>query len=188
MSYCATCDGAFYCDREIAVVGVNKEAIEEAEILTKFASTVHWITPIDPKADDADAQALLSLPNVKHWSKTRVERIEGDTSGVTGIRLRPRHGDTEVQQLAVEGVFIYGAGAKPITDFIEEKVALSGNGGVIVDGACATSVQGVYAIGDICDKPHRQAVVAASDGCVAAMNIDHYLGGRDDVRVDWMDT
>ena len=188
VSYCATCDGAFYCDREIAVVGVNKEAIEEAEILTKFASTVHWITPIDPKADDADAQALLSLPNVKHWSKTRVERIEGDTSGVTGIRLRPRHGDTEVQQLAVEGVFIYGAGAKPITDFIEEKVALSGNGGVIVDGACATSVQGVYAIGDICDKPHRQAVVAASDGCVAAMNIDHYLGGRDDVRVDWMDT
>ncbi len=99
----------------------------------------------------------------------------------------------QVQQLAVEGVFIYGAGAKPITDFIEEKVrylvitppdsiggklapthpslnpspypspnpnpnqvALSGNGGVIVDGACATSVQGVYAIGDICDKPHRQ--------------------------------
>lgn len=188
VSYCATCDGAFYCDREIAVVGVNKEAVEEAEILTKFASTVHWITPIDPKADDEEAQALLSLPNVRHWSKTRVERIDGDASGVTGIRLRPRHGDTGVQQLAVEGVFIYGAGAKPITDFIEEKVALSGNGGVIVDGACATSVQGVYAIGDICDKPHRQAVVAASDGCVAAMNIDHYLRGGDDVRVDWMDT
>ena len=57
---------------------------------------MHWITPIDPKADDEHAQALLSLPNVKHWSKTRVERIEGDASGVTGIRLRPRHGDTEV--------------------------------------------------------------------------------------------
>ena len=64
-------------------------------------------------------------------------------------------------------------------------MALSPNGGVIVDGEMATSVSGVYAIGDICSKPYRQAVVAASDGCVAAMNIDQYLTGLDDVRVDW---
>ena len=68
------------------MVGVNLEAIEEAEHLTKFASTVHWITQTDPKADDEHAQALLATPNVKHWSKTRMLEIEGDTSGVTQVR------------------------------------------------------------------------------------------------------
>ena len=67
------------------MVGVNREAIEEAEHLTKFASTVHWITQTDPKADDEHAQGLLASPNVKHWSKTRMLEIEGDTSGVTQV-------------------------------------------------------------------------------------------------------
>ena len=67
------------------MVGVNREAVEEAEHLTKFASTVHWITQTDPKADDEHAQALLATPNVKHWSKTRMLQIEGDTSGVTQV-------------------------------------------------------------------------------------------------------
>ena len=64
----------------------RREAIEEAEHLTKFASTVHWITQTDPKADDEHAQGLLASPNVKHWSKTRMLEIEGDTSGVTQAR------------------------------------------------------------------------------------------------------
>ena len=72
------------------MVGVNREAVEEAEHLTKFASTVHWITQTDPKADDEHAQALLASPNVKHWSKTRMLEIEGDTSGVTQVRVRAR--------------------------------------------------------------------------------------------------
>jgi len=188
VSYCATCDGAFYDGSEVVVVGTNLEAVEEAQFLTKFASTVHWITATDPRADDAHAQDLLAMPNVKHWSKTRLERIEGDASGVTGVQLKSRS-EEEAQHLSVEGVFIYVAGSKPITDFLEgQNVAFNdnGDGGVAVDDEMSTNVPGVYAIGDIRNTPYKQVVVAASDGCIAAMSIDRYLKGRKSVRVDWI--
>ena len=189
VSYCATCDGAFYCDREVAVVGTNRAAVDEAEILTRFASTVHWITRSDPRDDDAHARALLARPNVRHWSRAKVEGIEGGESGVTGIRLRPTPGEAaeakEGHLLAVEGVFIYGPGSKPITDFLEDKVLCKADGGVLVDEDMATNVPGVYAVGDITNRPHKQAVNAASDGCVAAMSVEKYLNGRKNLRVDW---
>ena len=185
VSYCATCDGAFYRDAEVAVVGVNQEAVDEAEFLTKFASTVHWITPSDPREEDENAQRLLAMPNVKHWSKTNMVEILGDESGVTGITLKSK-ADEEPQSLAVEGVFIYVAGSKPITDFLENKVQFNDDGGVWVDEEMATTADGVYAIGDIRNTPFKQVVVAASDGCVAAMAIDKYLKGRKNFKVDWI--
>ena len=184
VSYCATCDGAFYEGSEVAVVGVNAEAVEEAEFLTKFASTVHWITPQDPRAEDEHAQALIAKENVKHWSRTNLELIEGE-QGVTGVRLKQRGAD-ESEHLPVEGVFIYVAGSKPITDFLEGKVAVKKDGGVTVDDEMATNLPGVFAIGDIRNTPYKQVVVAASDGCIAAMSIDRYLKGRKNVRVDWI--
>lgn len=187
VSYCATCDGAFYQDREVAVVGVNAEAVEEAQFLTKFASTVHWVTAVDPKPDDAHAQTLLAEPNVKHWSQTRMTTIEGDDSGVTGALLHPKKGDGEPISLPVEGVFIYVAGSKPITDFLDgQAVELNPDGGVKVDEEMATNVPGVYAIGDIRNTPYKQVVVAASDGCIAAMSIDRFLKGRKTIKVDWI--
>merc|ERR1719353_716600 len=185
VSYCATCDGAFYRDAEVAVVGSTQEAVEEAQFLTKFAKTVHWITQADPKADDEHALALLECPQVKHWSQTRMLSIEGDASGVTGVHLKPR-GEEEAQSLPVEGVFIYVAGSQPATEFLEGCVALKEDGGVKVDDEMATSVPGVFAIGDIRNTPFKQVVVAASDGCIAAMAIDRYLKGRKNVRVDWV--
>jgi len=185
VSYCATCDGAFYRDREVAVVGINKEAIEEANVLTKFASKVHWITSNDPKSDDHHAQDLLSKPNVNHWSKTRLMQIEGNDSGVTGIKVKNRSIDTH-QDLALEGVFVYMSGSKPITDFLGEQVAFKEDGGVLVDDFMSTTVEGVWAIGDIRNTPFKQAVVAASDGCIAAMAIDRFLNSRKSIRVDWV--
>ena len=186
VSYCATCDGAFYCGEEIAVVGVSSEAIEEVEILTKFAALVHWITPTNPKADDAHAQQLLSRPNIQHWGKFQVQSIQGDASGVTGVQLKPRGGNADSQILPVAGVFIYGAGSQPITDFLQDDgVVVKPDGGVWTDENMATSMPGVFAIGDICNKPQKQAVVAASDGCVAAMSIDRYINGRKSFRRDW---
>ena len=183
VSYCATCDGAFYRSREVAVVGVNQEAIEEAQVLTKFASTVHWISPKALPKEDAHAQHLLSMDNVKPWEKARLLAVKGDMAGVTGIEFRPR--GEEPRDLAVDGVFIYQNGSKPITDFIGGQVEFNPDGGVKVDEMMKTSVDGMWAIGDIRNTPFKQAVVAAGDGCVAAMSIDRYLNQRKSIRPDW---
>ncbi len=185
VSYCATCDGAFYKGREVAVVGVNKEAVEEAQVLTKFASTVHWLTSNDPKEDDVHAQALLRESNVKHWSKTRLMKIEGNEGGVTGVHIKNRSQEDN-QFLSVDGVFVYMSGSKPITDFLGDQIAFKDDGGVVVDDFMSTTSEGVWAIGDIRNTPFKQAVVAASDGCIAAMAIDRYLNSRKSIRVDWV--
>ena len=183
VSYCATCDAAFYREREVAVVGFNKEAIEEAQVLTKFASTVHWLTYQDPQGDD-HAQYLLSLPNVKHWNRSRLACIEGDTGGVTGIQFKQK-GISDPKSLTVEGVFVYDSGSKPITDFLGGQIECNPDGGVRVNDVMATTVDGVWAIGDIRNTPFKQAVVAASDGCISAMDIDRFINSRKSVRRDW---
>jgi len=186
VSYCATCDGAFYQGSEVCVVGNNLEAMEEAEFLTKFASTVHWITKVEITEEDIHAKELLAHGNVKHYSKTRLISIDGDDAGVTGVTLAPPVGQEDNIVIPVEGAFIYEAGSKPITDFIGDKLEYKKDGGVVVDEEMATSVPGIFGIGDIRNTPFKQVVVAASDGCIAAMSIDRYLKGRKTVRVDWI--
>ena len=183
VSYCATCDGAFYRDREVAVVGSNLEALEEAQVLTKFASTVHWITPKVPKSDDMHSQQLLEMGNVKPWNRARLLNIQGDMMGVNSLNIKPL--DESPMDLPVDGVFIYQSGSKPITDFINGQVVLNSDGGVRVDEMMNTSVDGVWAIGDIRNTPFKQAVVAAGDGCVAAMSIDRFLNSRKIIKPDW---
>ena len=185
VSYCATCDGAFYKNREVAVVGVNKEAIEEATVLTKFASTVHWITSSDPKSDNEEAMELMDNSNIKHWSRTRLLEILGDDMGVNGVVVKNKQKENPIN-LNLDGVFVYMSGSKPITDFLGDHIALKEDGGVIVDDFMSTHSDGVWAIGDIRNTPFKQAVVAASDGCIAAMSIDRYLNSRKNIRVDWI--
>ena len=185
VSYCATCDGAFYKGREVAVVGFNKEAIEEANVLTKFASKVHWITSNDPKEEDISAQDLISQANVQHWSKTRLMQINGNDAGVNEIIIKSRTQE-EQQILNLEGVFVYMSGSKPITDYLGDQIAFKDDGGIMVDDFMSTTCEGVWAIGDIRNTPFKQAVVAASDGCIAAMAIDRFLNSRKTIRVDWV--
>jgi thioredoxin reductase (NADPH) len=185
VSYCATCDGAFYKNREVAVVGVNKEAIEEATVLTKFASTVHWITSSDPKSDNEEAMELMDNSSIKHWSRTRLLEILGDDMGVNGVLVKNKQEENPIN-LNLDGVFVYMSGSKPITDFLGDQIALKEDGGVIVDDFMSTNSDGVWAIGDIRNTPFKQAVVAASDGCIAAMSIDRYLNSRKNIRVDWI--
>ncbi|GMI35340.1 hypothetical protein TeGR_g11869, partial [Tetraparma gracilis] len=149
----------------------------------QFAKTIYWITLTDP--DPAAAAHLLSHPSVQHLPKHSMLSVEGDASGVTGVTVKPRGGVPAV--LAVEGAFLYVAGAKPITDFLKgDAVEFDEGGGVVVDAEMATNVPGVYAIGDIRNTPFKQVVVAASDGCIAAMAIDKYLKGRKSFKVDWI--
>jgi thioredoxin reductase (NADPH) len=184
VSYCATCDGAFYRNREVAVYGLNHEAIEEAQVLTKFASTVHWITLKEVPQENAQAQELIATVNVKHWQQTRLVEINGDDAGVTGITVKSKYPEAKLD-IPATGVFVYQSGSKPVTDFIGEQVAYHPNGGVIVNEEMVTNVAGVWAIGDIRNTPFQQAVVAASDGCIAAMSIERYLNNRQGFRRDW---
>ena len=188
VSYCATCDGAFYQGSQVAVFGTNLEAIEEAMFLTKFASTVHWITNIKVRPELAELEEeLLSRGNVKQYEMTKLLSVEGDMSGVNGIKVQQKD-SAEPEVIPVEGVFIYAAGGgnKPITDFIQNKVEFNEDGGVKVDENMETSVKGVFAIGDIRNTSFKQVVVAASDGCIAAMSIDKYLNSRKMIKVDWI--
>mmetsp|Transcript_52338 Transcript_52338/g.111222 ORF Transcript_52338/g.111222 Transcript_52338/m.111222 type:complete len:410 (+) Transcript_52338:271-1500(+) len=200
VSYCATCDGAFYRDAVVAVYGASTEAIEEALYLTKFAKTLHWITSVDisretesglerNKVLDQDLLAqLYDCENVEHLEQTRLVEVQGDPmTGVTGVKVR-RRGAQEDELIEVEGAFIYGAGggSKPMTDFCQSKVELDESGGVIVDEDMKTSCDGVFAIGDIRNTDYKQVVVAASDGCIAAMSIEKFLNNRKMVKVDWI--
>lgn len=184
VSYCATCDGAFFRDREVVVVGSSAEAIEEALVLTKFASTVHWVNPKEPTTTNGYVEDLLAHQSVKLWSKTRLLAIHGEESGVTSVEILPK-GQSPISIAPVEGVFIYLQGAKPITDFLGGQIELKPDGGVQVDEMMQTNIPGVWAIGDIRNTPFKQAVVAASDGCIAAMAIDRYLNQRLNIKPDW---
>ena len=185
VSYCATCDGAFYKNQEVAVYGSNQEAIDEALVLTKFASKVHWVTNSKPGAASSGLETLLAAENVNHLSRTRLVSVEGDDSGVTGVRLQ-KSGDSEPVDLPVNGAFVYSSGSLPITDYLQGQIPLTEDGGLPVDDDMMTSLPGVWGIGDIRNTPFKQAVVACSDGCIAAMSIDKYLNKRKEVRVDWV--
>ena len=97
-----------------------------------------------------------------------------------------RSGDNEEQEIAVQDAFIYSTGSLPITDYLQGQIPINPNSGVQVNNDMMTDVEGVWAIGDIRNTPFKQAVVACSDGCIAAMAIDKYLNQRKDIRVDWV--
>jgi len=149
------------------------------------------VTPSKPRPEnDEHVQDLLACGNVRKWPLTKFLSVEGDSvKGVTGIQVQQKSKD-EPDIIPVEGVFIYaggGGGSKPITDFVTKNtIAYKDNGGVMVnDDSMETNVRGVYAIGDIRNTSHKQVVVAAADGCKAAMSIDKYLNGRDTIQFDW---
>lgn len=184
VSYCATCDAAFFRGQEVAVVGDNDEAVEEALHLARFASTVHMLLPTNRfKADPAIAEQLLKLPAVKVYFGRKVTEIFGN-GRVEGVRLTPRAGGGE-DVLPVRGVFIYLQGNRPAVDFLHGAVRTTAEGCVEVDDQLQTSAPGVFAAGDVLCRKVRQAVVAAADGALAAMAAERYLTGRHAIRSQW---
>ena len=184
VSYCATCDAAFFRGQEVAVVGDNDEAAEEALHLARFASAVHMLLPTSRfKADPALVDELVKFPVVKVHPGQRVREIFGN-GRVEGIRLAPRSGGGE-EVLPVSGVFVYLQGNRPAVDFLHGAVRTTPEGCVEVDDQLQTSVPGVFAAGDVLCRRVRQAVVAAADGALAAMAAERYLSGRHAMRSQW---
>jgi thioredoxin reductase (NADPH) len=183
VSYCATCDGAFFREQEVAVIGNNDEALEEALFLTKFAAKVHLVVPTpELKAREVLAEEALAHPKIAPLLGTRLKEIVGNGQ-VTGVRVQPRSG--EGQLLPVTGAFVYLQGSKPITDYLMEQLATQPDGCLVVDKEMQTTVPGVYAIGDLLCSHIKQAVVAAADGVIAAVAADKYIHGRQNVQTDW---
>ena len=177
VSYCATCDGFFFRDQHIVVVGGGDSAMEEATFLTRFASQVTVVHRRDSlRASEIVAQRAEHNPKIKFLWNSVVEKVNG-TDKVSSITVKNVI-TNEVSDLPVTGVFI-AIGSDPRSELFGSQVKLHHDGYVAVEGRTShTSLEGVFAAGDVIDHKYRQAVTAAASGCVAALDAQHFLGER----------
>lgn len=176
VSYCAVCDGAFFKDEEVVVVGGGNSALEEALYLTQFASKVSIVMRRDVfRADDIVIEHIKNNPKIQLLQKYIPISIEDDGSKVTSITLQ--HVDTkETLVVPAKGVFPY-IGATPITQFLQGLNVTNEHGYLVVDEHMRTSVPLLYGAGDVCEKGLRQVVTAVSDGAIAAQDAFHKIKG-----------
>lgn len=178
VSGCATCDGAFYRDVPVAVVGGGDTALEEALFLTRFASKVTVIHRRDEfRASKIMAERALAHKKIEVlWDTVVEEVLDVEKNEVTGLKIRNVKTD-ELSDLDVTGLFV-AIGHKPNTDAFEGQLEMNEQGYLVADGV-KTAVEGVYAAGDVADAVYRQAVTAAGTGCAAALEAERYLGSME---------
>ena len=179
VSACATCDGALYRGKEMAVVGGGDTAMEEALFLTRFATTVHVIHRRgELRASRIMGDRAKAHPGIRFVWDSVVEEVLGNEDGVTAVRIRNRETDV-LTDLRVEALFV-AIGHEPNTAIFAGQLDLEPTGYVKVDpGATTTSVEGVFACGDVMDATYRQAVTAAGTGCMAAIACERWLAERE---------
>ncbi|NWG92299.1 MAG: thioredoxin-disulfide reductase [Parvularculaceae bacterium] len=181
VSACATCDGFFYRGKDVVVVGGGNTAVEEALYLSGLAKSVTIVHRRDHfRAEKILQDRLIARKNVEIIWDHQVDEILGaeDPPGVTGVRLK--HVKTAAtREVAADGVFI-AIGHKPATELFAGKLPMKDNGYLIVKpGSASTDIPGVFAAGDVTDDIYRQAVTAAGMGCMAALEAERYLAGRE---------
>ena len=174
VSYCATCDGALYRNKTVAVIGGGDSAIEEAMFLTKFASKVYIIHRRDElRAVHAVQQRAIKNEKLEFILDTVVETINGDTQ-IRSLSLLNKK-TSEKRVLDIDGIFIY-VGIIPNSELIKPYVELDAAGFVITDDDMQTKVPGLYVVGDVRKKTLRQVVTATSDGAIAGFNAEKWIG------------
>ncbi|MDD0843343.1 thioredoxin-disulfide reductase [Pseudomonas sp. Gutcm_11s] len=181
VSACATCDGFFYRNQVVCVIGGGNTAVEEALYLSNIAKEVHLIHRRDKLRSEKILQDKLfdkaANGNVRlHWNHT-LDEVLGDNTGVTGVRLKST-ADGSTKELQLAGVFI-AIGHKPNTDLFKGQLEMRDGYLVVQSGsegnATATSIEGVFAAGDVADHVYRQAITSAGAGCMAALDAEKYL-------------
>ena len=173
VSACATCDGFFFKDKEIAVVGGGDTALEEATFLTRFATKVHLLHRRDQfKASKIMIDRAIANPKIEIHTNTAVDEVMGSTK-VDGLRLR----DTatgEQREVPMEGLFI-AIGYRPNTEVLRDWLDVDEKGYLVVHDETGSKIDGVFIAGDVHDHRYRQAVTAAADGCKAAIDAERWL-------------
>ena len=184
VSACATCDGFFYRNQEVAVVGGGNTAVEEALYLSNLCSKVHLIHRRDSLRAEKILQDRLMQRAEEgkvelHWHRT-LDEVLGDDSGVTGVQIQSSLETTQRETIDLSGVFI-AIGHKPNTDLFAGQLDMVGGYLTVHSGtegqATHTSVEGVFAAGDVADHIYRQAITSAGFGCMAALDAEKYLDG-----------
>ncbi|NDY41443.1 thioredoxin-disulfide reductase [Dissulfurirhabdus thermomarina] len=177
VSYCATCDGFFFRDRTVVVVGGGDSAAEEALYLAKIARKVYLAHRRDAlRASRILQQRVFAEPKIEVLWNTVLTAVKADASGVNAVDLQDTQ-TGERRELATDGVFVF-IGFQPNNALVPAGVKMNAGGYVVTDERCATSIPGIYAVGDLREKSARQIVTAAADGCVAALAAAHYVEDR----------
>lgn len=173
VSYCATCDGAFFRDKTVAVVGGGDAAVEEALFLTKFAGKVYIIhRRSELRATKLIQKRAMANPKIDFLWYSVVDRVLGEDK-VDAVRIKDvRTG--EMKDVPVDGVFVY-VGTRANSDLVKDLVESDARGYIIANEKMETDIPGLYVAGDIRQKPLRQVVTAVADGAVAAMEVEKYL-------------
>ncbi len=180
VSACAVCDGFFFRNQEVAIVGGGDTAAEEATYLANLCSKVHMIVRRDElRASQIMQKRVTSNPKIQmHWN-SQTEEILGDDNGVTGVRIKNHINNVETV-LPVTGFFV-AIGHKPNTDIFEGFLDMDEAGYIITEkGTSYTNIKGVFASGDAQDHIYRQAVTAAGTGCMAALDAERWLAEQED--------
>jgi thioredoxin reductase (NADPH) len=180
VSYCAICDAAFFKGKTVCVLGDSEEAAKEAGVLARFAETVYLISPSQKLKVEEDYPAL-QISNIKLLFGRVVTAIEGGDA-VERIRIKASGVENE---LALDGVFVYLMGNKPIIDFLQGAVEVSEEGCVVTNRFMETNIPGVFSAGDVTCTEARQVIIAASHGCLAALAAEKHIFGRKKAKVDW---
>ena len=174
VSACATCDGFFYRRKDVAVVGGGDTACEEATYLASLCRKVYLIVRKPHlRASKAMQQRVFNTPNIEVLFEHNTAEVLGDDTGVTGVTIR--HNDGKERTLAVAGFFV-AIGHHPNTELFRNQLELDAEGYIRTEGnSSKTSVEGVFAAGDVQDPAYRQAITAAGSGCIAALDCERFL-------------
>lgn len=181
VSACAVCDGFFFRQQDVAIVGAGDTAAEEATYLAKLASKVHMLVRRDEfRASKAMQHRVLNTPNIEIHYNTETKEIVGDGQNVTGVKVY-NNLTGEEKTLDVTGFFV-AIGHKPNTELFQGALEMDENGYLITKpDSTQTNIKGVFACGDVQDHIYRQAVTAAGTGCMAALEAERYLASKEHV-------